>query len=670
MYKSARRIGALTPVMFFFLISSGYTQSANTPKRDFKFGKISTEEFAITPPGADTAAAAIKIFDVGSCDFKYSSHRGFTYVYNRHIRYKILNKSGYDLANMEIPLFRSTSGGNKENIVSMSASTYNLENDKIVESKLRRDAKFTDVLDKNYTIKKYALPNVREGCIIEFKFSIESDYLFNLRGWNFQSDIPTLWSEYNVSIPEYFRYKTNLTGYWPINRAADRRESVTYVNGLTSFANYTKYVSENVPALKDEPYVTTLDDYRCKIEFELQGTQFPNDTYKDYTGSWPKIIKLLEDDENFGQYLNKKSYAKSLAAQIVGNETDPAKKAGMIYSYVNHHINWDKDYALYTNAKTPKAVFDKKSGNSSEINLALISLLDAADITVYPVLVSTRENGIHPGYPVLSKFNNVVARAIIGTDTCFLDACNKLLPMGMLSYDNLCYEAFSVDLHKKTGQWVQIKPPVGGESSYYYTLNLTDENTLKGSILEYHKGYNGLSRRNKYRNSSNETEYLKTYTQNKAGLEVLSYEIINLDSVDNTLIEKMEIDIEDNVEEAGPLVYFSPLLFERTKENPFKPEERKFPVNFGFPIKEIYRITLNFPENYEIETLPKSMVYKLPDNNGIFTISYFLEGNTMAVNSLIDIKKEIYSPEEYFDLKELFNVIVQRQAEQIVFKRN
>src|SRR5690606_26559674 len=128
--------------------------------------------------------------------------------------------------------------------------------------------------------------------------------------------------------------------------------------------------------------------------------------------------------------------------------------------------------------------------------------------------------------------------------------------------------------------------------------------------------------------------------------------------------------ILDNVETAGNLVYFSPLLYERTKENPFKHDTRNFPVDFGFPTKEYFKIMLKFPDSYVVDKLPKSILYKLPEDRAIFKISYLSEGKALLVTSVIDLKKGVYTAEEYFELKELFKIIVERQAEQIVFKKN
>jgi len=644
-------------------------QTKQTVKREFKFGKIAPSEFETKASGRDSSASAIKLFDVGDCYFEINpSSQEFIYVYERHVRFKILNKNGYDLANFKIELYKSN-GSAKEDLSFMDAATYNMVDGKMVMSKLNKDAKFTEEFNKNHIIKKFALPNVKEGSIIEFKYKIKSDFIFTLRGWRFQSDIPTLWSEYNVRIPEYFTYKNNLSGYYQVDHPIHETTNASYIAGIHSNAVYDKYTAENVPALKDEPYVTTMDDYIPKITFELKATHFPNQLYKDYNGSWGKIITGLAEDENFGSFINKNSYAKSVLPGILKGEKDTLAAVGLIFNYVKNNLKWDENFAFYATGTNPKAVFEKKIGSSADINLSLLSLLKEAKIAAYPVLISTRSNGEHPGYPVISGFDNVVAVTQIANKVYFLDATDKDLPIGMINDENLSHQGFYMDLKNASGNWISTEPTVSTEKIYAYTLSLDKEHKLSGKINQYSKGYSALRLRDRYRKTNNETEFIKNFKKDKTGLELSNYKILNLDNLDELLTESMDVVIEDNVEEAGNLVYFTPLLFERTKENMFKHEERKFPVDFAFPFKETYRITLNFPEDYEVDKLPKGGIYKLPDDNGTFTISYVAEGKALMVRSIININKSLYTPNEYFDLKELFKAIVEKQAEQIVFKK-
>ncbi|MDQ0965570.1 hypothetical protein QFZ20_000973 [Flavobacterium sp. W4I14] len=650
-------------------VSTVYAQTTQPIKREFKFGKIAPSEFEVKATGQDSSAAAIKLFDVGDCYFEIGPSSGsFIYVFERHIRYKILNKNGYDLANYKVELYKSSNSA-KEDLSFMDAATYNMVDGKMVTSKLNKDAKFTEEFNKNYVIKKFALPNVKEGSIIEFKYKIKSDFIFTLRGWKFQSNIPTLWSEYNVKIPEYLTYKNNLSGYYQVDHPLHQNINASYVSGLTSTAVYDKYSAANVPALKEEPYVTTMDDYIPKIEFELRATQFPGEMYQDFNGSWSKIINGMAQDEKFGGFINKNSYAKAVLPGILKGEKDTLAAVKLIFNYVKNNLKWNKEYLVYAKETNPKSIFEKKTGSSADINLSLLSLLKEAKIEAYPVLISTRENGEHPGYPVESAFNNVIGVTQIGNSLYFLDATDKDLPAGMLDYDNLNHQGFYMDLKNLNGKWLSTEPTVTTEKIFVYNMTLDKENKLTGKINQYSKGYSALNLRNKYRKTTNETEFIKNFKKDKTGLEVSNYKIDNLDNLEELLTESMDVVIEDNVEEAGNLVYFTPLLFERTKENLFKLEQRKFPVDFAYPFKESYRITISFPEDYEVDKLPKGGIYKLPEDNGTFTINYIAEGKTLMVRSIINVNKSLYTPEEYFDLKELFKTVVEKQAEQIVFKK-
>ena len=665
MQKNALRFLTL---MLCFGVSTLYAQNNPPVKREFKFGKIAPAEFEVKASGQDSSASAIKLFDVGDCYFEYNNNDGFIYVFERHIRYKILNKNGYDLANFNVELYKSSNSA-KEDLSYMDAATYNMVDGKIMTSKLNKDAKFTEAFNKNYIIKKFALPNVKEGSIIEFKYKIKSNFIFTLRGWRFQSSVPTLWSEYNIRIPEYFNYKINRSGYYEVDHPVHESVNATYLPGVNSNAIYDKYCVANVPALRDEPYVTTMDDYNPKIEFELRGTKFPNAVYIDYNGSWPKIISELAQDENFGGFINKNGYAKSVLPGILKGEKDTLAEVKLILNYVKNNLKWDKQYSKYASETNPKSIFEKKTGSSADINLALLSLLKEARIEAFPVLLSTRENGEHPGYPLVSAFNNVIAVTQIQNTLYFLDATDKDLPAGMLDYENLSHQGFYIDLKNTSGNWLSTEPSVSSEKIFVYSMVLDKDHKLTGQISQYSKGYAALSLRNRYRKTNNEAEFIKDFKKDKTGLEISAYKIDNLDNPDELLTESMDVVIEDNVEEAGNLVYFTPLLFERTKENLFKLEQRKFPVDFAYPFKENYRITVKFPDDYEIDKLPKGGIYKLQEDKGTFAINYVIEGKTLMVKSAISLNKSLYTSEEYFDLQALFKAVVEKQAEQIVFKK-
>lgn len=386
--------------LLLFILAIHQTASAQNESNYAlpKYGSITPKEFSTMVSGPDSAAAAVKLFDVGTGSFEISSATGnFVYVFERHVRYKIINKSGYDLADQEIPLYRNN--GLQEKLEVLTANTYNLVNGKIETSTLNKDAKFTQVYDKNHTISKFTLPNVKEGSIIEYRYKTSSEFLFTLDGWYFQGSYPCLYSSFTISLPEFYSYKVLSTGYVPIKTDVAKTTIRNYYAPATlktKSGNFdanmrkVKYYAENIPAIKTESYITTLNDYISKISFELSSTQFPGSGFKEYTTTWPKIIKELMNHEKFGGYLNRKNYSKDVI-EMPEDTMEPELKMLKIFNQVKNKLKWDGKYDNYTVDTSPKNVIERGSGNSAEINLILLSLLNTAGFDASPVLVSTRK---------------------------------------------------------------------------------------------------------------------------------------------------------------------------------------------------------------------------------------------------------------------------------------
>src|SRR6516225_9856689 len=69
-----------------------------------KFGKISKEEFNLSS-AKDTGAHAIIISEIGSSAFE-TNGTSLQLVYKVHKRFKIVDKAGYDYANVNINLYK------------------------------------------------------------------------------------------------------------------------------------------------------------------------------------------------------------------------------------------------------------------------------------------------------------------------------------------------------------------------------------------------------------------------------------------------------------------------------------------------------------------------------------------------------------------------------------
>ena len=274
------------------------------------------------------------------------------------------------------------------------------------------------------------------------------------------------------------------------------------------------------------------------------------------------------------------------------------------------------------------------------------------------------------GYPLAAKFNNVIVQVQTDDTTHLLDATDKNNVNDLISYQNLNHQGLQLNLENKTAKWILIENNNLSRSNITYIVKLGTDNKLTGTLNITSDYYQGLMKRNRYQSATNQADFIKQFKTDKPGLEITNYQISNVDQPELPVTESMDITIEDNIEDAGNLAYFMPMMFERTKENPFRLEDRKFPVDFAFPTEENLRIIIEFPASYKLEKLPKSEKFKLPDNDGSFSIIYAQEENKISIRSKINIAKSKFTAEEYYNLKELFKNIVRKQAEQIVFKKS
>src|ERR1043165_4345378 len=111
-----------------------WSSMAFSQDKKFKFGDISEKDFATKVYAIDSNANAVVLADVGSSQIEGNSKGWFSLVYKHFKRIHVLNKNGYDIANVSISLY--TNGSSEEQLDKLKAVTYNLENGKVVESKL------------------------------------------------------------------------------------------------------------------------------------------------------------------------------------------------------------------------------------------------------------------------------------------------------------------------------------------------------------------------------------------------------------------------------------------------------------------------------------------------------------------------------------------------------
>ncbi|MCU0419478.1 MAG: DUF3857 and transglutaminase domain-containing protein [Cyclobacteriaceae bacterium] len=638
------------------------------------------EELKMTMYEKDSSAAAVILADFGISELRYDQAKGFHLFFERVRRVKILTKEGFDWANFNIFLYNDLTG--EEKISGLKAVTYNLENGKVVETKVKNESIIKEKYNENISISKVTWPNVKTGSVLELTYNVTSDFIFNFHDWEFQAKIPTKWSEYRTRIPEYFFYEKFMQGYVGLDVAESSNAvaSITLTSKDVSDGNiqpssvsydkveYTenrnRWAAKNVPAFKEEPHMTSEIDFISKINFELSYTRFPNTGIRSYMGTWQDINNSYLKE--LGQEITGNGFLKKQVDDLIVDKITPEDKIAAIFSHVRNNIQWDGLTRKYPTHALRKVIDDKK-GSSAEINILLASMLEKAGIKANPVLVSTRDHGfVREAAPVSSQFNTVLCQAKWGDKQMLLDATDRSLPSGMLPEQCLNGKGFAVS--KDGFEWVNLSSPVKTKTSISATFTLTDDDVLAGKLKIDRSGYHSVNPRKLYLGKGKE-EYLKNLIGNKSWVLSRS-EFQNETNPEQPFKEVHELTISEYVTLAGSTYYISPFVMGKEEANPFKSETRNYPVDFGAPFEQVYIFQLVLPPNVAVEELPKSKIVALPGNTAKYILNVVNNGNVISVTSSFSINKGVFDQREYANLREFFNQVVSKQAEQIVLKRN
>jgi hypothetical protein len=644
-------------------------------KTDAKFGKVSPDDFATKVYSIDSNANAIVIADVGSSKIVGNNKGWFSIEFKRYRRARLLNKNGFDIATEEIPLY--SDGRIEEKVSDIKAVTYNLENGKVVETKLDKDNIFKDKISKNWIQKKFTFPNIKEGSIIEFEYTLTSDYLFNLQPWTFQGDNPTLWSEYDLRMPSFFSYMFISQGYQKffIQSKKDWQDhfSITETNGTEASQFYSitagvtdyRWVIKDAPALREEGFVSTVRNHVQKIEFELTAQTEPLVPHV-YVSSWPQVSEEMMNEDDFGGPLSKDNgwLGDAVKPAIAGAAT-PQEKAERIYAYVRDNFTCTDYSDLYLN-QSLKNVLKTRNGSVAEINLLLIAMLRYAGLDADPVILSTRNHGYtYPLYPIMDKFNYVICDANIDNKQVFLDATRPRLGFGKLI--PACYNGHARIINASATA-LEFSADSLMERKLTSIMLTTDEKGEMIGTLQQVPGYFESHEIREKIKEKGKDEFFKEVRKNYGeDVDLINPHIDSLNNLEQNIGIGYDFKLAHNGED---IIYISPMFGEGYKENPFKSAQRFYPVEMPYTSDETYVFNMIVPQGYVVDELPKSVIVKLNDaGEGQFEYIVSETNGTISMRSRIQMKRAYYQPAEYDLLREFFNLVVKKQSEQIVLKK-
>jgi len=655
-----------------------FTFVAKTNAQKFDPGKVTIEQLTQKRHAKDTSAAAAILFKKGKTSLEYRVGEGFLMITECTQRFKIYKKEGYEWANASIPYY---TGKEDERVLIRDAATYNLVGGKIEKTKLRSDGEFIEKTNKLWSRKKIAMPNVREGAVIEFTYSVISPYFQNLPDWTFQETIPVDYAEMKTQIPDYFEYQVHMKGSIipeveknTMPRRLSGKERVKNMRtGLMEDDFYdfsfndkiATYVMRNVPALADEGFVNNISNYTASISHELASVKGFDGKTTLYANDWQSVTQKIYDNTDFGDELLRTGYFEQDLKAILANASDESQKLIAVYNSVRNNMNWDGMYGYQCDKGVRKA-YTEKSGNVAEINLMLTAMLREAGIKANPVLVSTRSNGIAL-YPALTSFNFVVVQAEAGGKSVLLDATDKWAAPDVLPRRDLNWFGRLIR-PDGTSELIDMMPKTKSRETVNILAGIEPEGKYSGQIRRQYFDHHSMWFRSANAKLS-EDNYLEKLEKSHNGFEVDAYKRDMDGDASKPVSETFAFVHNGSVEVIGDRMYVSPLALLAMDSNPFHQQKRDYPVDFVYPHQEKINLSLTLPDGYAVESLPSVMNIAMPDNVGSFKFVAQAHNKSIQIIANYEMNEAIVPADYYDSLKDFYQKMIDKQHEKIILKK-
>lgn len=613
------------------------------------WGKITPEERALTVCAFDSEAVAVVLIDEAVND--YDDERNL--ITHRHIRIKILKDKGLEFADIEIPYYARNEFQRIEDIEGV---TYNYSpSGEQMTQEIDRMSVFNQATNELWHAKKFALPGVKVGSIIEYRYRSVMKSYAALESWMFQRDLPVVTSKFDLSIPPNyeFAYMVHKSDQMQVVVKPDTKDGRIY------------FEMNNIPGLRNEPYMDARKDYLQRVTFQLSGYNSGFGRTK-YMTSWEEVTRELGMATYFGSQIGKNISGTESFINSLKGLTAPEEKMQKIYDYTRSNMSWN-GFTGFGSSDGVKTAWSKKKGNVAEVNFVLLNLLTEAGLEAYPMLVSTRSHGrVNTQYPFVDQFNATYVAVVIGNKRYYLDATDRFGQPSMIPFDVLNTTAYIVN-RKKGGLVTLADDALQFRESIAISLRLDSQQVLQGKAYINSSQYARFERLSDWKRGRD--RYLNGFQTKDMKIAVDTVMIKN-EEIDSLSLNQ-EIHFKTHATSSGDYIFVPVNLFSGFEKNPFVANNRFSDVNFGYRRQVTFSTYIEIPAGYAVDALPKSLQVVNSDRTVVFARELFNDANSNKVLARlkIEMKKSLYTVDEYGELKEFYKRMFDMLNEQVVFKK-
>ncbi len=518
-------------------------------------------------------------------------------------------------------------------------------------------------LNSRYRMIEFELPDVEQGSVLEYKYRLERRYIEELPDFYFSERVPTRKASLNFQNSNLIRYSiieenTDFDVQYIEQRVDTSSVPLIFTYRRPESILFQRWTADNIPAIDADSYVSSVDDVRGKLKFQISEFGIPRQPLEN---SWEFVTAQILRNNNPYEFINFYPHLNELGSQISENSAGLTETQDSIFAYVNSIAQFNGQNAIFAE-RGLNLVLDGVPSNQAEINLTLLALLRGAGIDAYPMYVSGREFGrINRDFPSLFQFNRVLIASEIEGKTQFMDASFPNSLPGLITIDSNNGDGMVVreDHH----EWIAVDPDL---SRFILDIELNaalnDRGDINGTISASTYGYPSRTIREELQSGRAHDRIISDTFFDVYTDAVLSNSFVEVDSLNPDMIQiKSDFSISNYSVTFSDGIEFRPMVVGYLFNNPFESEDRRIPITLDGPESINIQYNIELPRGYSFDVAGDTRSTNLP--NASLYEEYFMDGNQIEYSFDIDMTSKDFPVEDYVELREIYNRWVQLSNE-------
>ena len=517
------------------------------------------------------------------------------------------------------------------------------------------------------------IPASDPGNIVGYEIEQEERLYILQEQWLFQSSLPTREARFTLNLPAGWEYKATWINFPEAKPAS-------------SSPTQSQWVVSDVKAIRTEDDMPPWKGVAGQMLLSLIP---PGDSQKRGFVSWSEMAKW-ESDLAQGRRDPSPEIKQKVAELTSGMPTTLARVQALA-SFVQHDIRYVA-IELGIGGLQPhpaRDIFSHRYGDCKDKATLLSAMLKEIGVDSYYLDINITRGGVGAQSPAgLGWFNHEILAIRLPDDLkdpslaavlnppkigriLIFDPTNEMIPLGRLS--GSLQSSYGLLVTPDGGELLQL-PQLSPETSGVRRsgkLALSPNGTLSGEVQELRLGDMGAYQRYVLRTTTQDKDRIKpietSLSHSLASFQITKASIGNLHAQDQPFVYNYSFTADRYAKPAGNLLIVRPrVLGLKSSDILERKEQRKYPVEFDGPQKDmdVYEITL--PAGYVVDDLP-------PPSDADYSFASYhskteLQGNVLRYTRTYEIKELSVPTSKLNDLKALYRIIANDERNTAVLK--